>query len=233
MNQGWNDASYQEILIFLEEEQEEDYCLFQEKLIKTKDKIWGVRADKLRKKAREIAKRDIVSFLEIKEKTSFEEVLLEGFVLGYIKDTSLFWKYLKQYMKRVDNWASCDMACSSFKLLKKKENREVLKPNIIKLLQSKAEFTIRIGVVLLMDYYMDELEEVLTYIDDINSNAYYVQMSIAWLVSVALVKDYNLTFEYLKRDNLDTFTHNKAIQKARESFRLTKEQKKELLSLKR
>lgn len=229
----WSKENYQQIISFLEEEQEEEYRLFQEKLIKTKDKIFGVRANKLRKKAKEIAKVDMISFLEYEDKSSFEEVLLEGIVLGMVKDPKTFWKYLQSYIKKVDNWATCDMACSSFQLLKKEENKEFLKPKIIKLLSKKDEFTVRVGVVLLMDYYLDEVGEILPLMDTIKQGAYYVQMAVAWLISVALVKNYNVTFHYLGQDNLDKFTHNKAIQKAKESFRLTKEEKEKLNVLKR
>ena len=106
---------------------------------------------------------------------------------------------------------------------------------IDKYLNSKKEFEIRFGVVMLLDYYIDEvyIDEVLQKIDQIESDGYYVKMAVAWAVSICLIKFYDKTLKYLTSCKLDDFTYNKSLQKARESYRITDAQKEHLQRLKR
>jgi len=106
---------------------------------------------------------------------------------------------------------------------------------IQKYIESDKEFEIRFGIVMLLDYYIDEeyLEKDFGIFDSIISKDYYVQMAVAWALSICLIKFYDKTIKYLKTSNLDKFTYNKALQKAIESYRINKSQKEYLKSLKK
>ena len=125
------------------------------------------------------------------------------------------------------------MTVSSMKIVKK--NKDIFKDKIKEYLNSKEEFTVRVGIILLLDYYLEEeyLDEVFSLIDNIKREEYYINMAISWLISIALIKYKDKTLKYLKVCNLDDFTYNKALQKARESKRISKEDKKYYQKLKR
>ena len=103
-----------------------------------------------------------------------------------------------------------------------------------KYLKSNKEFEIRFSIVMILDYYIEEeyLKKIFAIFDDTTSDAYYVQMAVAWAISICLIRFYNETIKYLRIAKLDKFTYNKALQKAIESYRITKEQKEELKNMK-
>lgn len=232
MNDKWTKQRYQEYLENLNSYKDENYKKFQQKLITTTYPIIGVRIPFLKKIAKKISKSDVISFLTLTTDSSYEEILIEGLVISELKDRDIFFKYFKDYILKIDNWAICDTVCANSKIVGK--NQEYFFSEIQDLALSNHEFIARVGIVLLMNYYLnDYLIEVLELMNNIKKNDYYIEMGIAWLLSVALVKDYDKVLSYLKKNSLSKFVHNKTIQKARESFRISQEQKDELNQLKR
>ena len=217
----------------LKENKDSKYKEFNSKIISTKYPMIGVKTPILKNIAKEISKKDYKTFLQNKNTDYYETVLIEGFVISNIKDIKEALTYFDKFIKKIDNWAICDMTVSSMKIVKK--NKDIFKDKIKEYLNSKEEFTVRVGIILLLDYYLEEeyLDEVFSLIDNIKREEYYINMAIAWLISIALIKYKDKTLKYLKVCNLDDFTYNKALQKARESTRISKEDKEYYQKLKR
>ncbi len=217
----------------LKENKDLKYKEFNSKIISTKYPMIGVKTPILKRIAKEISKKDYKTFLKNKNTDYYETVLIEGFVISNIKDLKEMLIYFDKFIKKIDNWAICDMTVSSMKIVKK--NKDIFKAKIKEYLNSKEEFTVRVGIILLLDYYIEEeyLDEVFSLIDNIKREEYYINMAIAWLISIALIKYKDKTLKYLKVCNLDDFTYNKALQKARESTRISKKDKVYYQSLKR
>lgn len=229
----WTEQTYKTFISQLSKFQDENYLLFNKKLIFTNHKMLGIRTPLLKDISKSLKKTDIISFLDVSKPTTYEEISIRGLVISYIKDYKTFLKYFNDYLKYIDNWATCDMAISSFKIIKK--NKESFEEVIKSLLKSANEFEVRVGIIALMDYYIekDKLKDLYSYLNNITHEAYYVHMGIAWMVSIMYIKYPIETEQYLKNNNLKDITHNKAIQKIRESTRVSQEQKDYLLRYKR
>lgn len=212
----------------------EDYQKFASKLIPTIDNVLGVRLPALRKIAKEIAKSDWRTYLETTESEYFEEVMLQGMVLGYVKaDIEEILSYITAFVPKIDNWSVCDSFCIGLKFTKVNQERvwEYLQPY----LSSEKEYEIRFGVVMLLNYYIDDayIDKVLQSLDRIKHEGYYVKMAVAWAISICYVKLPELTMSYLNKNTLDDFTYNKALQKITESYRVDMETKEQIRSMKR
>ena len=218
------------ILKQLFELQDKKYKEFHSSLCPNVDNIIGVRIPELRKLAKQIAKENPKEFIENPvKKQYYEEIMLEGFVIGYMKATlEEKLHYLDNFIPEIDNWAVCDCTASTLKFIDKykKEVWEYLQ----KYINSKKEFEKRFAIIILMDYYLTDeyIDKVLEIYNKIDSDQYYVQMGIAWAISVCFVKYREKTRKILDNNNLSTFTHNKSIQKIIESTRVDKETKEEL-----
>lgn len=223
------------ILKQLFELQDKKYKEFHSSLCPNVDNIIGVRIPELRKLAKQIAKENPKEFIENPvKKQYYEEIMLEGFVIGYMKATlEEKLHYLDNFIPKIDNWAVCDCTASTLKFIDKykKEVWEYLQ----KYINSKKEFEKRFAIIILMDYYLTDeyIDKVLEIYNKIDSDQYYVQMGIAWAISVCFVKYREKTRKILHNNNLSTFTHNKSIQKIIESTRVDKETKEELKKLKK
>lgn len=223
------------ILKQLFELQDKKYKEFHSSLCPNVDNIIGVRIPELRKLAKQIAKENPKEFIENPvKKQYYEEIMLEGFVIGYMKATlEEKLHYLDNFIPKIDNWAVCDCTASTLKFIDKykKEVWEYLQ----KYINSKKEFEKRFAIIILMDYYLTDeyIDKVLEIYNKIDSDQYYVQMGIAWAISVCFVKYREKTRKILDNNNLSTFTHNKSIQKIIESTRVDKETKEELKKLKK
>lgn len=214
---------------------ESNYKAFNEKLIPTNYVIRGIRMPALKKMAKEIAKTEGVElYLENAEFTTYEHVLLYGLVLGNMTKIPLesVFNYLDPLILRFDNWAHVDTITSAFTIFKKYP-KEVL-DHYLPLKGDEGEFTKRFFVILLMCYYMNEqhIDKTLQLLAEVPQGQYYVDMAIAWALSVGLVKHYDNTLPYLEKRAFSKFVHNKAIQKARESFRISPETKEILNEMK-
>jgi len=199
------------------------------------DNIIGVRVPVLRNYAKELAKEyKIEELLEQIDNEYYEEIMLQGMLIGFEKkDLEKSLKYIKEFVPKIDNWAICDVFCFGLKITNKykKEMWKFLQSY----LKSSKEFEIRFGVVMVLGYYIDDeyIQRNFEIFDNIASDAYYVQMAVAWAISICLIKFYDKTIKYLKTAKLDKFTYNKAIQKAIESYRITDEQKQFLRTMKK
>ena len=209
------------------------YRNFQTKLIPNIDNnnVIGVRTPDLRKLAKKLVREDqYKSFLNELPHQYFDENQLHAFIISEVKDYSECITYINKFLPYVDNWATCDqMSPRVFK-----NNKDTLLVEIKRWLKSNKTYTIRFGISVLMKHYLDEnfKEEYLKMVSNIKSDEYYVNMMIAWYFATALAKQYEKTVTYLEKKKLDTWTHNKTIQKAIESYRITPKQKEYLRKLK-
>lgn len=212
---------------------DEGYADMQKKIIPTvaEDRIIGVRTPALRDFAKELFKdvsRD--SFLTDLPHKYFDEDQLHAFVISLEKDFDKCVSEVETFLPYVDNWATCDQL--SPKVFKKEAVR--LLPYIEKWIKSDKTYTVRFGIGMLMQHFLDERFDV-KYADmvaAVRSEEYYINMMIAWYFATALAKQYDSILPYLEEKKLDDWTHNKAIQKAVESYRITAEQKTYLKALK-
>ena len=213
---------------------DEEYKKFNSGLCPNINDIIGVRLPQLRELAKNIAKDNPIQFLEEYNCNSYEEKMVYGLVIGYMKAKFVErLKYLDKFVPMIDNWANCDCSASTYKFTNK--NLDEMFEYLQKYINSKREFELRFACIMLMDYYLTEeyIDKVLEIYNNIISDKYYVQMGIAWGISVAFVKNEEKTREFLKNNKLDDFTYNKSLQKMIESNRVSKEVKDELKKMKR
>lgn len=186
--------------------------------------VIGVRTPALRKLAKELSKHpDCEDFLNLLPHKYYEENNLHGYILAAMKDFDRVIDGLNRFLPYVDNWATCDTM--SPKVFKK--HLPELLPHIRRWMAAGETYTIRFGIGMLMSFYLDEAfqSEYLDWVAAVHSEEYYVNMMIAWYFATALAKQYDAALPYIIDHRLDTWTHNKAIQKAIESYRITDEQK--------
>lgn len=230
---GFSDLINEEIINNLNSLSDSKYRDFQIKLIpgKTSDQMIGVRTPDLRSYAKELSKRDDISdFLNNLPHEFFDENQLHAFIISLLKDYDKCMDEVDRFLPYVDNWATCDQM--SPKIFKK--NREKLLEKIRDWIASDKTYTIRFGIKMLMEHFLDD-DFDLQYPDmvaSVRSEEYYVNMMIAWYFATALAKQYDSILPYIEEKRLDTWTHNKAIQKSIESYRITDDQKSYLRSLK-
>ena len=213
---------------------DEEYKRFQSKLCPANDNIVGVRLPLLRKLAKEIAKGNWREYIRTAQNNYYEEVMLQGMVLGYVKaDIEEILSYILDFVPKIDNWAVCDSFCIGLKFTK--VNREHVWGFLQPYLSSKQEFEMRFGIVMILNFYVEEdyIDKVLVLLDRAKNEGYYVKMAVAWAVSVCYVKFPEKTMEYLKNNTLDDFTYNKALQKITESLKIDKDTKELIRSMKR
>lgn len=213
--------------------QDKKYRDFQSKLIPTVDidNVIGVRTPELRKYAKELSKReDIKDFLNVLPHQYFDENQLHAFIVSEIKDFDLCIQEVCRFLPFVDNWATCDQMSPK---IFKKHHSELLK-YIKEWLSSDKTYVVRFAIGMLMEHFLNDDFDIAypERISKIKSNEYYVNMMIAWYFATALAKQYNLVLPFIENKRLESWTHNKTIQKAVESNRITDEQKAYLKKLK-
>lgn len=195
-----------------------------------KDTFIGVRLPIIKKYAKELDENSKVEFLNSLPHYYHEENLLYAFILSNIKDYDTFIYYVDLFLPYVSNWSVCDTICN--KHLNK--HKPQLIKEVYKWLKSKEVYRVRYGVKCLMNYYLDGdfKEEHLLKVQDIKLDDYYVRMMIAWYLATGLAKNYDSFIKAIEERRFDPFTHNKAIQKAIESYRVSDEHKEYLRTLK-
>ena len=195
------------------------------------ESVIGVRTPELKRMATDILKAgDYQEFLNELPHKYFEENQLQAFIISGIKDLNECMEELEKFLPYVDNWATCDQM--SPRIFRK--HRKELLMHINKWIKSEKTYTVRFGVGMLMEHFLDEEfdPEYPAMVAEIRSEEYYVNMMIAWYFATALAKQYESVLPYMEQKRLDDWTHNKAIQKSVESRRITEEQKIYLKSLK-
>lgn len=193
--------------------------------------IIGVRTPELRKLAKQLAKDERVGdFLAVLPHRYLDEMNLHGFIISELKDYNECLEEIERFLPYVNNWATCDLL--SPKAFKQKKNRVRLIEDIKCWMASDEPFIIRFGIEMLMSFYLDEdfKPEYLKWVSDIRHEHYYVKMMVAWYFATALAKQWESTLPYIVESTLEKWTHNKAIQKAVDSYRITPEQKELLKS---
>lgn len=197
-----------------------------------REKFLGVRIPASRKLAKEIIKEnEHKDFLNSLPHKYYDENILHSILISEIKDYDECIKYIDEFLPYVDNWAVCDtMSPKAFK-----NKHERLMNDILRWVDSDQTYTIRFGLKMLMAHFLDNdfKNEYLKIPAKIKSDEYYINMMIAWFYATALAKQWDSTIVYIENGVLDKWVHNKAIQKARESYRITAEQKEYLKSLKK
>ncbi len=198
------------------------------------DAMIGVCIPELRKLAKTITRQDFRKFLREVENQYYEETMIEGIVIAAAKMAfAERLDYLRKFIPKIDNWAVCDCVAASFRLY---EDEKRMMWDFLKTLQtSQEEFTLRFMLVMFLDHYLEApyLDEIIKILNGIKSNDYYVNMAEAWLIAEMFTVNREKTLQFLQNNRLSDFTHNKAIQKARESYRVSNADKQKLLSLKR
>lgn len=227
------DVKIEEIRKRLFKLQDKKYRDFQCRLIPTLESatIIGVRTPELRRYAKELVKqKDIQNFLYILPHQYFEENQLHAFIISEIKDNKQCLEELNRFLPFVDNWATCDQL--SPKVFKK--NRSELIDQIKQWVCSDKTYMVRFGIGMLLEHFLDDDFDpiYLEMVSKISSAEYYIRMMIAWYFATALAKQYTKALPYIEEQRLDIWTHNKTIQKAVESRRITLEQKDYLKCLK-
>lgn len=209
--------------------QDLEYKAFHSKLVPniSPDKIIGVRIPVMRKIAKQVAKENVEVLTDY-----YEERMVKGFTIGYEKcDIESRLKELADFIPLIDNWAVCDCSCSTFKFTEK--NREEVWQFIQPYL-SGGEYDIRFAVVMILDYFLTDeyIDASLEILSEIKSEFYYVNMAVAWALSVAYVKYEEKTLPIIEGKMLATWVHNKTIQKICESYRVDKAKKEYLKTMK-
>lgn len=229
----WSLKDYQLLQNNLYENRDQKYRDFSKKLIFTEYAIIGVRTPILKKIAKEIAKTDILSYFKVSSDTSYEEILLQAFVISSIQDVSLAVQYFNLYIQKIDNWALCDSAVASLKIVK--ENKELFYLEIEKYLISENLFIVRVGLVLLLNYYIEDdySDKIFYMIENLKREEYYINMAVAWLLSMCYIRFTKETLSYLKGSSLDLFAYNKTISKICDSYQVNSIEKEKLKKLRK
>lgn len=222
------------IIDILKENADASYKDFQAKLVPNIDEstILGLRVPVLRNIAKSLNDEEEVDiFLSTLPHKYYDEYMLESILISNIKDYDKCISFIDKFLLYIDNWAVCDIL--SPKIFKKNKDRLIVK--IKEWINSNHIYTSRFGIEMLMTFYLDEdfKAEYLSLVSNVKTDEYYLQMMVAWFFATALAKQWDATIPVLENNMLSGWIHNKTISKARESFRITNEQKEYLNTLKR
>lgn len=230
ISKTWNEESYKAFVEYLKSIKDGKYKDFHGSLVlNSKYEMIGIRVPIMRNIAKEIAKTsNIEEFLEYAQDNYYEEIMIQGLVISHIKDEKIFYNYFKKYINKIDNWALCDTFCSAIKIVEK--HKEKYFKEMIKMSLSNEEFIARVGLVTILDHFINDenLDSIFDTLNKIKSDKFYINMAEAWLVCELYCKHPKETKEFIKNNNLNKFTQNKAISKIRDSYRVSKEEKEEL-----
>lgn len=230
----YTEKDYVNLLHTLSERSDEKFRAFQLSLIPGETSAYGVRIPILRDLAKQIAKNTPEEFIEAAKNDTLEETMLQGMVIGLMKcSLQKRLQYVRDFVPKINNWAVCDTFCSGLKAVRADLStvRDFLEPYLC----SDKEYDVRFAAVMLMQYYTPEpyAGSTVDALCNIKHEGYYVKMAVAWALSVCFIKCRAQTLPVIEQGLLDDFTHNKTIQKCCESYRVSKEDKDYLRSLKR
>ena len=237
-NIDWNSENYKIFLDYLWSEQDKIWDLERHAKILNipPDKIIGIRTPILKKIAKEISKGDWKKFFSLPINDIYEEKILKGLVLSYVKEEyqEIEPYILNFYSRYVDSWAICDIVVGNLKIINK--NKDEYFSLIKNFYKSENPWIIRIELVSFLSYYIEKeyLNDIFKICLLIKSSEYYVKMAVAWLISILFVKEREKTLDFLNnnREILDIWTYNKALQKIIESLRVSLEDKELIRKMK-
>lgn len=233
-NVKWSEKNYKSFVKYLMSLQDLKYREFHTSLVlNSKYEFIGIRTPIMKDVAKQISKGDIEEFLKYAQDKYYEEVMIQGLVISHIKDESTFYKYFKKHIKKIDNWALCDTFCSSCKIVEKYEDKYFTEA--IELCLNSKEFISRVGVIIILDHFIKEenLPVIFNTLNKITSDKFYINMAEAWLVCEMYTKFPKETEKFLKKNNMNNFTQNKAISKIHDSFRVSAKEKELLKKYKK
>lgn len=203
---------------------EPKYQEFSSKLTPNINNILGVRLPNLRRIAKRIAKNNYLEFFNQNDDEYMELTMLEGMIIGYLSDSKD--EYIKNFIPKINNWAVCDSFCAGLKNI----SIDFIKPYF----ESNKEYELRFAFVVLLNYFIDShYEFAIQKICEFNNEQYYAKMAVAWCLSVCIVKKYKIVLKDIQKLKIQPWVLKKGIAKAIESLRLTKEQKNELMQIRK
>ncbi len=228
----WNKQTYQEFINYLYSLQNIKYKEFHKKLI-LDDNLIGIPTPKLKEIAKKITKGDYKEFIKLNNKNLYEERLIYGLIISYLNDFNEVINELNKFIPYINNWAINDIVCSNLKIFKKNQTKGFSLIN--QYLKSNNGWSIRFGLVLLLNFYIDDkyIHKIIKICDNIKTDDYYVMMSNAWLLSICYIKYPDITYKYLCKKTLDKTTLNKTISKICDSKRVDNNYKKSLKNLRK
>ena len=228
----WTEKSYFNFFKDLEKLRDNNYLVFNKKIIDTKYYMIGIRTGDIHLLANLIIKGDYTKFLKMGNDYYYEELLLKGFIIGKLKYEEFIY-YLDTLVDKIDNWAICDLWISSYKIISK--NREEFFIKIEEYLKSKNPFVIRFSLVTLLTYYIDEkyIDRIFKIILSIKNDNYYVKMAIAWLLSILFIKYRDKTIIFISNNKLDPLVEKMFIGKVKDSRRVSLEDKEKISKIKK
>ena len=228
----WNKKSYKSFIEYLISIKDSKYKEFHSSLVlNSKYEMIGIRVPTMKDIAKKIAKTsNVEGFLEFAQDRFYEEVMIQGLVISHIKDEKVFYKYFKKHINKIDNWALCDTFCSAIKIVEKYEDKYF--KEAVDMSLSDKEFISRIGLIIILSHFVSEknLDTIFEVLNKIKSDLFYINMAEAWLVCELYIKYPKETKSFIKKNNLNKFTQNKAISKIHDSYRVSKEEKEVLKS---
>lgn len=214
--------------------QDETYQQFSQKLIPNEAHIIGVRIPEQRKLAKEIMKEDPIFFLEHVENDYMEQTMIEGFVIGMVDVSKEERKrYIDRFVPKITNWSVCDGFCSALKEAKKEQ---AFYWDIVCAYSKQSEpYAQRFAAVMLLCHFVNDtyIDESLKLLESLTHEDYYVKMGIAWAVSKFFTNMPDQMWPFLEDNQLDDWTHNKAISKCTDSLRVDAKTKVRLKKLRR
>lgn len=222
----------EDIQKLLDQWKDPEYKIFAQKLLPGVSGLLGVRLPLLRRIAKRLVKQDWQEYLRQAGRDTFEEILLQGMVIGYAKgELGDILEAIHCFLPLIDNWSVCDSFCSGLKIARAYPEKmwEFLQPYFF----SSREFTVRFAVVMSLFYFIDEkhLSSLFSLFNRIHHEGYYVKMAVAWAVSICYVQFPRQTMPYLLDNALDHTTYAKALQKITESRCVSQEDKAEIQKL--
>lgn len=213
---------------------DDDYLAFNKKCNPELENSLGVRIPEMRKIAKRISKDDFWQYLDAEPKEYYEEIMIEGFVIAAAPTSTMErFDYLANFVPKIHDWGTCDCVAATFRI------KESEKPEywdfIMRYHWSSAEFEVRFMLVMILDHFisLEYWSRIIDILESLPSNAHYIEMAAAWLISVMMVKNRGGTIKYLSNNCLSDFVQNKAISKCCESRRVSKDDKELLKTLRR
>ena len=233
-NEKWSEKTYKSFVKYLISLQDLKYRDFHTSLVlNSKYEFIGIRTPIMKDIAKQIAKGNIEEFLKYTQDKYYEEIMIQGLVISHIKDEKIFYKYFKKHIKKIDNWALCDTFCSAIKIVEKHEYKYF--KEAIELSLNSKEFISRVGLIIILGHFIkqENLSSIFDTLNKITSDKFYINMAEAWLVCEMYTKFPKETTEFIKKNNLNKFTQNKAISKIHDSFRVSAKEKELLKKYKK